>query len=441
MRKFAFFTFYVVSPIPLIHAFYMANPVKYTNTSLMVAMLAGVLAYNWVVWQFILSARTQWIEIFVPLDRIYRLHGVTAVLILVAGIGHKIILEAFFAETFMTELGSIALGIFIGITIISVGIATKDRWLLWQQISRFRVVIEKYRYEHNKLVHNLTFIALLLMHGHVLMTSAAKSSNKVYVTLMIYFMIAVALYLYHKLLKRWYQQEYASEIIEVIEESPMMATLKLKVLSKNMTYHPGQFAFFTLKVNGRKETHPFSFSSGMDERENLAITVKNLGDFSGGIGQLSKGTKVMIEGPFGEFSYMKHKEEEHLYMIAGGVGITPMLSMIKSLWATDKTRKIVLMWGIKSKDEMAFSDELNVIKQEMPYLMIVPVVSDDFSYDGETGFIDRVLIEQYMLAAGLDPKVTGFYICGPRILQKLSIKALKEMGIDGERIHYESFSM
>jgi ferredoxin-NADP reductase len=150
---------------------------------------------------------------------------------------------------------------------------------------------------------------------------------------------------------------------------------------------------------------------------------------------------MTIEGPFGEFSYLNHSSELYLYMIAGGVGITPMMSMLRHLRQSNHQRPVVLLWGVRKSSELLFDREIKEMMDEMNNLTIIPVLSDAPEHRGEKGYIDQKLIEKYLLNTGFQIDHTGFYICGPPILRRNSIRALKQMGIHKKKIHYEAFSM
>ena len=194
MKKVLFYLFYLLSPVPLIYTLYMANTMKYENMDMLISMLLGAMAFTWFIWQFVLSARPKFIELFIGLDKVYRLHGIMALVAIGFVLGHKTIVERFFGENRMTFMGSTALAIYIGVSVISIIVVTKDRWLQLRPLKRLGTLLKVYKYEYNQWLHNLTFIALLLMQVHVLMTSSARNSSRVIYVYMGYFLTALMFY-------------------------------------------------------------------------------------------------------------------------------------------------------------------------------------------------------------------------------------------------------
>lgn len=117
--KFVYKLVYVISPIPLIVLIILNNPSKYANLTYLLPMLFGIFSYTWLLWQFILSARPKAIEKHFGLDKIYRFHGIIALVALFTLFLHKTLIERFFMETVTSQLGSIAFVIFISISGLS----------------------------------------------------------------------------------------------------------------------------------------------------------------------------------------------------------------------------------------------------------------------------------------------------------------------------------
>ncbi|HEX9061544.1 MAG TPA: ferredoxin reductase family protein [Clostridia bacterium] len=446
MKKYLFIALYILSPGLPIVALLLSNPDKYTDPDYLVPMALGCIAFTWLTAEFILSARPKFIEVFFGLDKIYRFHSLTAVLSVVLVIMHKTIEENVIGEMFTSRFGNLALIIFAGITLLAFLLMTDSlaiRSKAFKKIKKYAEKTKIAKYEFQVLIHNLTIAGLVLMFIHVLFTSSAKYYPVVKAIYVLYFLLAAGFYIYHKVIKRIFINSRRYTVSEVLKESNNMWTLRLIPKSgKIPSYSPGQFMFLRILEKGRLgEEHPFSISSSPENKEYISVTIKELGDYTSAIKNIKPSTDAVLDGPYGRFSYVFHKDEEELVLISGGVGITPVMSMLRHIYDTDRNRNVILLWGVNNPDEIIFNDELEKMKREMGSLSVAPVVFKDDSWNGEKGIIDRERIESVLKNLGADPGKKGYYVCGPAIMMKTVIRGLKTMGIKRARIHYERFSM
>lgn len=444
MKKYSFLLFYFYSPLILATFLFVANPIKYSSFPRLLSMLMGVCAFTWLNWQFILSARPKFIDKMIGMDRIYRLHGIMAIISLLLIAGHQILNNIIFSENQMIRIGKVAFLIFIVISILSAVFMVSSVIIKKQPIKLAKTIINRlliFKYEHLKLMHNLTIIALIFMLVHVLMTSAVRTNFIVFAGYMSYFSLAFGFYVYHKLLKPWLRKGHQYEIIEVANESADIWRIDFKNDKREISYKPGQFAFFRFAGEGKNEEHPFTISSSPTEKNQLSIIVKELGDFTSQIGKIKAGDKLTMEGPYGRFSYLNYSSEKQIVFIVGGIGITPALSMIQNMADTSEKRKVLLIWGIRRESDIIMKSRLWELKQKLPNLQIIPVVSDEIEYEGEKGFINVMMLARLFNVNNITPKAAGCYLCGPEILMNVAKKALVALGVNQDSVHDEKFSM
>ena len=223
-------------------------------------------------------------------------------------------------------------------------------------------------------------------------------------------------------------------ILEVIKENHEVWTVVCE--KKGFKYIPGQYAFVRTVHNGRiSAPHPFSMTSQPREKR-IAFTVKWIGDFTSTIHHLKPGDSLIIDGPYGEFSFLKYESSEMVF-IAGGIGITPLFSMLRYAHAVKSRHPILLLWGNKRKDDIIFRQELKQMTLDMERFKTVHILSREKSKRGEKGHVDLERIRKYVE----QPLRANYFICGPAGLRKNIIRILKEMGVEEKRIHVEKFSM
>ena len=205
-------------------------------------------------------------------------------------------------------------------------------------------------------------------------------------------------------------------------------TLILKP-NKKFNFKAGQFCFLRLNKNKLYARHPFTISSSPEE-EDLQFTIKLTGKFTKAVSGLKKSEEVILEGPFGIFTI--EDKNKDLIFIAGGVGITPFMSMIKHHIKTGKKQNILLLYGTRVYGSIIFKNYLDNIKEK--WFKKRYVLSQEEYKMCEKGNIDKRIIEKYVKNMN-----SLFYICGPEPMKKFCINELIGLGINKEDIMIEDF--
>lgn len=164
------------------------------------------------------------------------------------------------------------------------------------------------------------------------------------------------------------------------------------------------------------------------------------GKMSSYIFNLKPGDEVTISGPFGEFFARETKKE--MIFVGGGAGMAPMRSHIFDQLRRIKTdRKITFWYGARSKREMFYVEDFDMLDRENENFSWHVALSDALPEDewtGHTGFIHNVLYEEY-LKDHPAPEDCEFYMCGPPIMNASVINMLLELGVDREDIMLDDF--
>ncbi|MDQ3877665.1 MAG: ferric reductase-like transmembrane domain-containing protein, partial [Actinomycetota bacterium] len=192
----------------------------------------------------------------------------------------------------------------------------------------------------------------------------------------------------------------------------------LKISSDEIHLRPG---------NMRNQFHPFSLVSP-PEANYLSILVKPLGDYTRRLRDLEVGATARVEGPYGQFSYRNVRGKRQVW-IAGGIGITPFLSMARSLTPDDEL-DIDLYYGVRAETEAHFVGELRAIAQRIPGFNVT-LVSED-----SRGHVTAELIGE----TTADLADREILICGPPGMIDALRDQLRARGIGARRIHFERFA-
>lgn len=213
-----------------------------------------------------------------------------------------------------------------------------------------------------------------------------------------------------------------------------------------------RFGFFKLESKVDEETiRAYSMANYPDEEGIIMLNVRiaspppnNLtlppGKMSSFIWSLKQGDKVTISGPFGEF-FAKETENEMIF-IGGGAGMAPMRSHIFDQLGRIKTdRKISFWYGARSKREMFYEEDFDMLAKDNENFVWHVALSDpqpEDDWTGYTGFIHNVLLENY-LKDHEAPEDCEFYMCGPPMMNAAVINMLKELGVEDENILLDDF--
>lgn len=217
-------------------------------------------------------------------------------------------------------------------------------------------------------------------------------------------------------------------------------TLTLEPEGRPMqAWKAGQFAWLTIGNSPwAMKDHPFTISTAPDRGPEISFSIKSLGDDSARLAKTEPGTLAYVDGPFGTFSVDRAESAEGFVMIAGGVGITPLMANLHALQSRADPRPVILIYANPTLDEASFREELDEIADDIN-LTIVHVPDDaPINWQGESGHIDDAL-----LARQLSDETRNWphMLCGPGPLIEAASTALRDLGVPARRISFEIFEM
>jgi Na+-transporting NADH:ubiquinone oxidoreductase subunit F len=213
-----------------------------------------------------------------------------------------------------------------------------------------------------------------------------------------------------------------------------------------------RFKFFELRSKTVEPTiRAYSMANYPEEKGMIMLNVRIAtpppkqadappGRMSSYIFGLKPGDKLTISGPYGEF-FAKDTQAEMIF-IGGGAGMAPMRSHIfDQLRRIKSERKISFWYGARSRNEMFYVEDFDMLQRENPNFTWHVALSDpqpDDHWEGYTGFIHQVLFENY-LKQHEAPEDVEFYICGPPVMNKAVIDLLHSLGVEDDNIMFDDF--
>ncbi|MGH3916754.1 MAG: ferredoxin reductase family protein [Pseudonocardiaceae bacterium] len=264
-------------------------------------------------------------------------------------------------------------------------------------------------------------------------------------------LIGLALALLGVLAYRWVwrpvfgpRREYI--VREVRPETDNVSTLVLEPLRdrhhqgrRSLEFAAGQFAWLRLDASIGAQEHPFTIASSAHLGVWTEFTIRHTGDFTHEVRHLRPGSRVWVDGPHGAFT-VDLERTTGTVMIAAGVGITPMMSMLRTLAHRRDERPHRLLVVARTPQDLLFRAELGRLKERLDLTIVELLRQPPRGWTGATGAVDAKLL------AGLLPDPfwrnrLDYFICGPPGLVTDALLALDELNIPHQRVHTEQFDM
>jgi predicted ferric reductase len=222
----------------------------------------------------------------------------------------------------------------------------------------------------------------------------------------------------------------AFTVDSIKQETSDTYTLNLKS-KKPFDFKAGQFCFLRINKNRLYARHPFTVSSAPNDNV-TSFTIKHAGRFTETARTLKTGEKISVEGPFGVFI---PKPDKDLVFIAGGVGITPFMSILKDRINNNSNQNITLIYCSRGKDDIIFKNEIDSINKSWFKKIYVLNSTDGALFPCEQGYISNKIIEKYVN----NIQNSLYYICGPEKMKNSAKKILGDLKVDKSSIFTEDF--
>ncbi len=299
------------------------------------------------------------------------------------------------------------------------------------------------RYEGWRLAHVVLANVVLVgsaVHVWLLHDLTAYGPAGVWFTLL--GLSVVALVVYRWLWRPWRSHRTTYVVDEVRVASPTAVTVVLHPVGhQGMAFRPGQFAWLKLGESAFVfEEHPFSISSAATRPWEKEFTVKALGDFSEILAGLRPGRRVHLDGPHGAFTLDGLRSAGFVF-VAGGVGVTPMLSMLRTLADREDPRPVVLVVAGRTADELLHRADSEHLEERLDLRLVEVLEEPPDDWHGKIGWLDEDVLDSALpgrrTRAHLD-----YFLCGPGPMVAAATRILHdEWGVSSRRIHTELFDV
>ena len=384
--------------------------------------------------QFLLTARFRRATAPVGIDVVYVTHRWLAVIGLGVAVGHYAVVRVLYPDTlvplspleapFHMTAGRLALAAFVVLVVSS--------------LFRRGLGIE---YDGWRMAHALLAVVgmvLALLHVRGVGYYSGVFWNRVVLDLFMGSLVALALYT--RVVKPLLLKTLPYRVTHVRPEGARAHTLMLEPEGHSgMDFAPGQFGWLSLATTPwRAHEHPFSFSNPPTADGRIEMTIKAMGDFTSRIGETPTGTVAYIDGPHGIFSIDSHPEAPGFLFLAGGVGIAPIMSMLRAMERRKDPRPSVLVYGNRTWEGAAFRHELPALEERLDLRVVHVLQEPPPGWEGAVGMPRPELLHA---ASATLPDGFHVFICGPVAMNEMAQAVLSDAGVSLPRIHFELFEM
>ncbi|RUO31362.1 ferric reductase-like transmembrane domain-containing protein [Aliidiomarina sanyensis] len=406
-------------------------PLESRSMSFEIGVACGLLGLGVLGLQCIVSGRHAWFAEGAGQDNLLQFHrqmGLFAWLLILA---HPILI--FLGDSTLIDYLSVsneplrALGLYFMLAAVTVLIVTS----LW----RVQLGLQ---YEWWRIIHSvLAFTLILAALSHALLVNYFTGNPLVQGSLILFVTLCLGFVLETRIFRPLRMRRRRWIIADNQTVPGPSSQLTLSAVGHNgLAFKPGQYAWFTVGNSPFSlQQHPFSLHSDPNNPEWLQITAQHQGDFTNSLSEERRGTPVWIEGPYGVLTRDPETTQPAIFF-AGGIGITPILSILKACKSENNFARMTLIYANIDRDSILFLDEINDLERSLNLEVIHVLENPPTGWDGETGRIDEEFMNRHF---DTWPKGSDYYICGPTPLMDVVEKALRSRGIPIKNIHSERF--
>lgn len=402
---------------------------------------AGLLAFSLMLTQVFIALRPKFIERKKGLPGMYHIHAWIGLVLVLVVVLHVISrfngFRGIGAMSVASRLG------FLGVTFLAVTVTTGIFALSNTFIKNSRTLMrwkdKVFKREISLWLHRMALLAVITIDLHVTNAVFFADNPTFKILINVYTAVAIGAYLISKIRQASLPRYNLKRVTQL---TPTIYELDFQPMDRElMKYQPGQYVFVRFVDSAMpRESHPFSISSApTTDRDSLQVMVKNSGDYTSRLDRLNPGDQATLAGPYGNFtSDNVAQPDTPLVMLAGGIGLTPIISIIRDEMANNSTRRIELIWALAREQDLMLLAELEAMKKQQPNFDFHLI----FSREEVAHYAHGHVSAEFLQTIGVN-EIYGtaeFFICGPPPMMKAVKQLLQANNVDEDKIHIEVFA-
>jgi 3-phenylpropionate/trans-cinnamate dioxygenase ferredoxin reductase subunit len=389
--------------------------------------------------QFVLTARFPWLKAPFGSDVVYAFHRQISLISVALIVAHPVVLAFLDPSDILRRVNPL--------TAPPAGLAGTGATLALLVLVLVSVFRERLRLSYDAWRRTHAILAVLavglgvahvLFVGHYLATPAQRA------LWLAYTLAWVGLIVYVRLIKPAGELRRPWVVERVTPRAGRAWSIALRPEGHaGLRFSPGQFAWITMFSSPFSDReHPFSFSGSAEDSSRVEFTIKELGDFTARVKNARPGERVYVDGPFGALSADRHPDAKGFVLLAAGIGITPMISHIRTFADRRDPRPLVLIYGNNTLVDAPFVEELEELKARCNLRVVHVLAKPPEGWAGERGFITREVLERHVPGEWLSGRERfEAFICGPVPMMDAVERALFSLGVPMGDFHAERFNL
>lgn len=315
-----------VIPLPMIQTLAVGLPAAYADE--FQAIYFGAIAYAWMLVAIYLSTRPKWLDRLIGLPNIYLIHGMMSIAAVFLAYLHQSQTESMGWIKTTGDWAYWLLLSLLGYSLIFMAGWLSSRVKIVQLVKSWLAPL--FKHEVSIWIHRLNLVATVLVFIHVILINYVVAIKPFMFWFYLYSGLTLVSYIWSKY-QNWVRNSNASltnnvGIADNVRELELQPSSKISAL-------PGDYIFVSFPtIKGLSELHPFSLVNSPTDSSKLILAIRGDGDFTRSLDQVQPGTPAKVTGGYGRYQpfLTEHSGYQNMVIIAGGIGVVPLLSIIDS---------------------------------------------------------------------------------------------------------------